>query len=72
MVTSWNQGAQRIKGYTRDDIIGKHFSRFYLPEDVDTVMAAAFNKNLDPKAAWQLIRAEAIAGLAEVTLRLLD
>ena len=38
---------------------------------LDTVMAAAFNKNLDPKAAWQLIRAEAIEGLAEVTLRLL-
>ena len=35
MVTSWNQGAQRIKGYTRDEILGKHFSRFYVPEDVD-------------------------------------
>lgn len=33
LVTSWNSGAQRIKGYSRDEIIGKHFSRFYLPEE---------------------------------------
>ena len=33
-VTNWNAGAERIKGYTADEIIGKHFSRFYLPEDV--------------------------------------
>jgi PAS domain S-box-containing protein len=34
VVTSWNAGAQRFKGYTRDEIIGQHFSRFYSPEDV--------------------------------------
>jgi len=33
-VTSWNAGAERIKGYLAPEIIGKHFSRFYLPEDV--------------------------------------
>ena len=33
VVTSWNAGAQRIKGYSRDEILGKHFSRFYIPED---------------------------------------
>ncbi|HKQ44753.1 MAG TPA: PAS domain S-box protein [Rhizomicrobium sp.] len=32
-VTSWNAGAERIKGYTADEIIGKHFSQFYMPED---------------------------------------
>ena len=32
-VTSWNAGAQRIKLYTADEIIGQHFSRFYTPED---------------------------------------
>lgn len=32
-ITNWNAGAQRIKGYTASDIIGSHFSRFYLPED---------------------------------------
>ena len=32
-VASWNPGAQRFKGYTPDEIIGQHFSRFYTPED---------------------------------------
>jgi PAS domain S-box-containing protein len=34
-VTNWNAGAQRIKGYTPEEIVGQHFSRFYAPEDVD-------------------------------------
>lgn len=33
-VVSWNAGAERIKGYPAEEIIGQHFSRFYLPEDV--------------------------------------
>jgi len=33
-VTTWNPGAQRIKGYDPDEIIGQHFSRFYTPEDI--------------------------------------
>ena len=32
-VASWNMGAQRIKGYTADEIVGQHFSRFYTQED---------------------------------------
>jgi PAS domain S-box-containing protein len=32
-VSSWNSGAQRIKGYAPEDIIGQHFSRFYTEED---------------------------------------
>ena len=34
-VSSWNPGAERAKGYTADEILGEHFSRFYTPEDVD-------------------------------------
>ena len=33
VVTSWNAGAQRMKGYQPDEIIGQHFSRFFTPED---------------------------------------
>ena len=33
VVTSWNAGAQRIKGYTPQEIVGHHFSRFYTEED---------------------------------------
>ena len=32
-VSSWNPGAQRIKGYAPEEIIGQHFSRFYTEED---------------------------------------
>ena len=32
-VTTWNPGAERIKGYKPDEIIGSHFSRFYTEED---------------------------------------
>jgi PAS domain S-box-containing protein len=33
-VATWNTGAERIKGYTADEIVGRHFSVFYPPEDV--------------------------------------
>jgi PAS domain S-box-containing protein len=33
-ILSWNIGAHRLKGYTTDEIIGKHFSIFYPPRDV--------------------------------------
>lgn len=33
IVTNWNAGAALIKGYTADEIIGEHFSRFYTAED---------------------------------------
>ncbi|CAN7675834.1 ATP-binding protein [Trinickia sp. LjRoot230] len=33
-VASWNIGAQKIKGYSAQEIIGRHFSTFYPPEDV--------------------------------------
>ena len=33
-VLTWNPGAQRFKGYTAEEIIGRHFSIFYPPEDV--------------------------------------
>jgi PAS domain S-box-containing protein len=32
-VTNWNKGAERIKGYKAKEIVGKHFSAFYTPED---------------------------------------
>ena len=34
-ITTWNPGAERIKQYAPDEIIGKHFSRFFTQEDID-------------------------------------
>ncbi len=33
LISNWNAGAQRIKGYEPAEVIGSHFSRFYTPED---------------------------------------
>jgi PAS domain S-box-containing protein len=34
-IITWNPGGERIKGYTADEILGKHFSRFFTQEDID-------------------------------------
>ena len=34
-IVGWNAGAERIKGYKREEIVGEHFSRFYTREDID-------------------------------------
>jgi PAS domain S-box-containing protein len=36
LITTWNSGAERIKGYSRAEVIGTHFSQFYTPEDQAT------------------------------------
>ena len=39
-VSSWNTGAQRFKGYVTPEILGRHFSEFYTPEDRATDLPA--------------------------------
>lgn len=34
-VMTWNPGAERIKGYTADEVLGRHFSHFFTQEDID-------------------------------------
>ena len=33
IIINWNRGAERMKGYQADDVVGRHFSVFYTPED---------------------------------------
>jgi PAS domain S-box-containing protein len=33
-IVTWNPGAEKIKGYRASEIIGQHFSKFYLPDDI--------------------------------------
>ncbi|QSW99222.1 PAS domain-containing sensor histidine kinase [Haloterrigena alkaliphila] len=35
VVASWNEGAERIKGYEEHEIVGQHFSTFYSDDDID-------------------------------------
>jgi PAS domain S-box-containing protein len=39
-VTNWNAGAQRITGYKAKEVLGKHFSTFYLPQDREAGLPA--------------------------------
>jgi len=58
-VASWNRGSQHIKGYTASEIIGKHFSCFYTPEDVASgkpqlVLEAAAKKGQAEQEGWRV------------------
>ena len=60
-VISWNEGAERIKGYRADEIIGRHFSTFYVPEDVASrkparALAIARQKGRYEEEGWRLRR----------------
>jgi PAS domain S-box-containing protein len=59
IVTNWNVGAQRIKGYAPDEIIGQHFSLFYTPEDRERgepqkALQAAIDKGSLEKEGWRV------------------
>jgi PAS domain S-box-containing protein len=59
VVISWNAGAERFKGYTADEIIGQHFSRFYTPEDraqglPEKVLATARGEGRFEAEGWRL------------------
>src|SRR3979411_2438878 len=49
IVTSWNPGAQRFKGYAPSEIIGQHFSRFYTEEDRKQGIPALALETASPK-----------------------
>jgi len=51
IVTSWNLGAERIKGWRTDEIVGEHFSRFYPPDTRDTLPTTMLERARDEGAA---------------------
>ena len=52
-VTSWNLGAQRFKGYLPNEIIGKHFSVFYLPTDREAGVPARALKAAETEGRFE-------------------
>ncbi|PYT77310.1 MAG: hypothetical protein DMG40_23830 [Acidobacteria bacterium] len=58
-VMSWNAGAERLMGYAAEEIIGKHFSVFYLKEDVQSGkpernLAEAARKGQSEDEGWRI------------------
>src|SRR5579859_4688424 len=71
-VASWNSGAQRIKGYTAEEIIGSHFSRFYTAADrhahkPEKVLAQAAEHGRVEQEGWR-VRKDGSRFWASVTL----
>ena len=72
IVTNWNAGAKRIKGYEAGEVIGRHFGMFYLPEDREAGMparslAAASEKGKFEAEGWRL-RKDGTKFLASVVI----
>jgi len=60
-IASWNVGAERIKGYTASEVIGRHFSIFYPPEDVaagkpQMLLGRALEQGRVEDEGWRLRR----------------
>lgn len=58
-IVNWNEGAQRIKGYTADEIVGQHFSKFYPEESVreklpEKILAEAEDKGRFEHEGWRV------------------
>ncbi|MCJ7526239.1 MAG: CHASE domain-containing protein [Candidatus Aminicenantes bacterium] len=75
-VSSWNKGAEHIKGYRADEIIGQHFSLFYPKEDIENGkperhLAAATSKGYHEDEGWR-IRKDGSRFWANVTLQALS
>ena len=65
-IASWNAGAERIKGYTRDDVIGRFFGMFYTPEDQEKrtpqhALAVAATMGKYEAEAWR-VRKDGLLG----------
>jgi PAS domain S-box-containing protein len=71
-VISWNPGAQRIKGYGADEIIGQHFSRFYTDEDRAAGIPASALKQAREKGRFEAeglrVRKDGTTFLASVVI----
>jgi PAS domain S-box-containing protein len=52
-VSSWNAGAERIKGYTRDEILGRHFSSFYMEEEREAGIPMKGLQKAETDGRWE-------------------
>src|SRR5688572_19192750 len=60
-IASWNAGAERIKGYRADEVVGRHFSMFYPPEDREAgkperTLAVAAREGRFESEGWRICK----------------
>src|SRR5689334_19708426 len=72
-VSTWNAGAERIKGYRAEEIVGQHFSRFYPPEAIAEgkparLLAIAAREGRVEDAGWR-VRKDGSRFWADVMIR---
>jgi formate hydrogenlyase transcriptional activator len=58
-IVTWNVGGERIHGYTQDEILGKHFSRFFQQKDIDeqhpqAMMRQAMERGRHEEEGWRV------------------
>ena len=58
-ITEWTEGARRVKGYSAEEVIGRHFSMFYTPEDVasgepERLLEQAAREGRAEREAWRV------------------
>ena len=73
-IVSWNKGAERIKQYTSDEIVGQHFRRFYTDEDQEhcvpeNALWCARDKGRFEATGWR-VRKDGSRFLADVDCQL--
>src|SRR5215218_1448325 len=58
-ITEWTEGARRVKGYSAEEVVGRHFSTFYTPEDVasgepERLLEQAAREGRAEREAWRV------------------
>ena len=59
IITEWTEGARRVKGYSAEEVVGRHFSMFYTPEDVasgepERLLEQAAREGRAEREAWRV------------------
>ncbi|PMS14951.1 hybrid sensor histidine kinase/response regulator [Trinickia dabaoshanensis] len=72
-IVSWNSGAEKIKGYTAQEVLGQHFSMFYPPDDVangtpEAELSAAARTGRVEEEGWR-VRKDGTMFWANVVIR---
>jgi PAS domain S-box-containing protein len=59
VITEWTEGGRRVKGYAAEEVLGRHFSLFYTPEDQaarlpDRILAEAAHRGCSENEGWRV------------------